>query len=122
MTLGDQSYTLQHHTRDGHNLKLLFKGSAFDVTVRTADEHEMAKLMPPKVVVDVGRNVLSPMPGVIISVAVQPGSHVASGAEVAIIEAMKMQNKLVAPREGKVKQVHCKVSTFPLTRIKRNPK
>lgn len=51
--------------------------------------------------------ILSPMPGTVVSVSVQVGDVVAEGAELAVVEAMKMQNVLRAPRMGKIKAVHC---------------
>jgi propionyl-CoA carboxylase alpha chain len=48
------------------------------------------------------------MPGSVVSVAVKPGDVVSEGAEVAIVEAMKMQNVLHASRAGKVKSVQVK--------------
>jgi len=50
--------------------------------------------------------VLAPLPGVVLSVAVSPGSELAAGDEVAVIEAMKMRNVVRAPRAGTVAAVH----------------
>jgi len=49
--------------------------------------------------------VLSPMPGTLISVAVKVGDQVTAGQEIAIVEAMKMQNILRAGRDATVKAV-----------------
>ena len=57
---------------------------------------------------DASRQVASPMPGLVKSVAVSPGDMVSDGQEVCVIEAMKMQNSLVAAVAGKVKAVHVK--------------
>jgi biotin carboxyl carrier protein len=43
-----------------------------------------------------------PMPGKIVKVAVAPGDHVQPGEVLVILEAMKMQNEIVAPRAGTV--------------------
>ena len=48
------------------------------------------------------------MPGLVKSVAVSAGDMVSDGQEVCVIEAMKMQNSLVAAVSGKVKAVHVK--------------
>ena len=47
----------------------------------------------------------SPMPGVILDVAVKPGDTVARGQEVAVLEAMKMQNSIKSPRAGTIAEV-----------------
>lgn len=47
----------------------------------------------------------APMPGVLVSVAVQPGDEVFEGQQLAVIESMKMQTEIRAPRDGVVDQV-----------------
>jgi glutaconyl-CoA decarboxylase len=49
-----------------------------------------------------GETVSSPLPGVVVSVAAKTGEQVKKGQAVVIIEAMKMENEIVAPRDGKV--------------------
>ncbi len=50
--------------------------------------------------------VRAPMPGCIVSVAVQPGDRVEVGQDVCVLEAMKMNNRIRAPRAGTITQVH----------------
>ena len=47
----------------------------------------------------------SPLPGVVLSIDVAVGDSVSSGERVCILEAMKMEQELVAPRDGRVKSV-----------------
>ncbi len=49
--------------------------------------------------------VYPPMPGRVISVSVQPGDFVKVGTPLLVLEAMKMQNEIPSPREGRVKEV-----------------
>ena len=42
------------------------------------------------------------MPGILISVSVEPGAAVVAGQELCVVEAMKMQNVLLAERDGQV--------------------
>jgi biotin carboxyl carrier protein len=49
--------------------------------------------------------VKSPMPGKIVKVLVIKGDEVKSGQGVAVVEAMKMENELKAPRDGKVASI-----------------
>jgi 3-methylcrotonyl-CoA carboxylase alpha subunit len=51
----------------------------------------------------------APMPGKVIKLSVAPGAAVRKGDEVLVIEAMKMENAVRAPREGTVKAVACQV-------------
>jgi 3-methylcrotonyl-CoA carboxylase alpha subunit len=48
----------------------------------------------------------TPLPGVVVSVAVRPGDQVASGAQLMVIEAMKMEHTITAPYAGRVAAVH----------------
>ncbi len=48
---------------------------------------------------------VAPMPGVILAVSVQPGDVVTRGQEVAVLEAMKMQNSVKSPRDGTIAEV-----------------
>jgi propionyl-CoA carboxylase alpha chain len=66
---------------------------------------ELHQLMPFKAPPDMSRFVLSPMPGLLVDVAVQPGQKVLAGERVAVIEAMKMENVLFAVADGVVGKV-----------------
>ena len=48
---------------------------------------------------------VAPMPGVILDVSVKPGDTVTRGQEVAVLEAMKMQNSVKSPRDGTIAEV-----------------
>ncbi|KAJ2068982.1 hypothetical protein GGH13_004700 [Coemansia sp. S155-1] len=87
-------------------MRVQFRGTKFDIDVLSPDQRELLRLMKEKEKLDTSRLVLAPMPGTIISVAVSVGDVVAEGAQVAVVEAMKMQNVLRAPRPGVVKAVH----------------
>jgi propionyl-CoA carboxylase alpha chain len=66
---------------------------------------ELHRMMPFKAPPDLSRFVLSPMPGLLVEVAVQAGQKVMAGERVAVIEAMKMENVLFATQDGIVKSV-----------------
>ncbi len=57
------------------------------------------------VVAGEGNKVLSPMPGTILNVNVTAGQAVKKGDLMFILEAMKMENEIVAPEDGVVKQI-----------------
>ena len=50
--------------------------------------------------------VRAPMPGVITAIAVKPGQQVVRGAELCVLEAMKMKNNIRASRSGTISAVH----------------
>ena len=76
--------------------------TAMVFTPRTAELHA---LMPYKAPPDMSRFLLSPMPGLLVDVAVQPGQKVQAGERIAVIEAMKMENVLFALADGVVGKV-----------------
>jgi 3-methylcrotonyl-CoA carboxylase alpha subunit len=51
--------------------------------------------------------VMAPMPATVVSIAAGPGAAVAEGDTVIVLEAMKMELPIKAPRAGVVKAVHC---------------
>jgi propionyl-CoA carboxylase alpha chain len=65
----------------------------------------MQALMPFKAPPDLSRFLLSPMPGLLVDVAVKPGQKVMAGEKLAVIEAMKMENTLLATQDGVVAEV-----------------
>jgi propionyl-CoA carboxylase alpha chain len=66
---------------------------------------ELNRLMPEKQPPDLSRFLLSPMPGLLVDVAVSVGQQVRAGERLAVIEAMKMENVLLAQRDAVVKKV-----------------
>lgn len=61
---------------------------------------------PKKVVASAGAEVVkSPMPGTILNINVNEGDSVKEGQILLILEAMKMENEIVAPRDGKVASI-----------------
>jgi propionyl-CoA carboxylase alpha chain len=88
--------------------QLAHRGIATAIHVYTKREAELAALMPIKVAADMGKFLLCPMPGLIKSVAVEAGQVVKAGDNLAVVEAMKMENVLKAERDGTVKIVRAK--------------
>ncbi|KAJ2305830.1 hypothetical protein IWW54_004953 [Coemansia sp. RSA 2705] len=98
--------TLQYLDPLPLGFRVQFMGTKFDIDVLLPRQRELLRFMKEKERLDTSKLVLSPMPGTIVSVAIAPGDVVAEGAEVAVVEAMKMQNVLRAPRAGTIKAVH----------------
>ncbi len=86
-------------------LRVQHNGTRIDALVVSPRMAELHALMPFKAAPDMSRFVLSPMPGLLVQVAVVPGQKVQMGERVAVIEAMKMENVLFAPADGVVSKV-----------------
>ncbi|MDP2987780.1 biotin carboxylase N-terminal domain-containing protein, partial [Hydrogenophaga sp.] len=80
-------------------------GTRIETMVVSPRMAELHALMPFKAPADMSRYVLSPMPGLLVDVAVQVGQKVQAGERVAVIEAMKMENVLFAAADGVVGKV-----------------
>ena len=86
-------------------LQVQHNGTRIEALIMSPRMAELHKLMPYKAPPDMSKYVLSPMPGLLVDVAVQPGQKVQAGERVAVIEAMKMENILFAAQDGVVKKV-----------------
>jgi propionyl-CoA carboxylase alpha chain len=87
---------------------LAYRGVETKAFVYTAREAAYARLMPVKKAADTGKQVLCPMPGLVVSIAVKEGQEVKAGDTVAVVEAMKMENVLRAEIDGTVKKVNAR--------------
>jgi propionyl-CoA carboxylase alpha chain len=85
--------------------RIQFDGVRVDSLVLTPNGAEMQKLMPFKEPPDMSKFLLSPMPGLLVDVAVTVGQKVEAGQRLAAIEAMKMENVLLATQDGVVAEV-----------------
>ncbi|MCC8428307.1 acetyl/propionyl/methylcrotonyl-CoA carboxylase subunit alpha [Reyranella aquatilis] len=92
----------------GSGWRLVHEGGQADVLVLTPRQAELYALMPVKAAPDTSKFLLSPMPGLLASVAVSEGQEVKAGEALAVVEAMKMENVLRATRDGTVKTLHAK--------------
>ena len=86
-------------------LQVQHNGTRIEALVVSPRMAELHQMMPFKTPPDMSRFVLSPMPGLLVNVAVAPGQKVQAGERVAVIEAMKMENILFAAHDGVVKKV-----------------
>jgi propionyl-CoA carboxylase alpha chain len=89
-----------------NGIRLAHQGFEVPVNVFTESEAAAARLMPVTSAADTGKKLLCPMPGLVVSIAVNEGQEVKAGETLAVVEAMKMQNVLRAERDGTVKKIH----------------
>jgi propionyl-CoA carboxylase alpha chain len=85
--------------------RLSVGGVSKEVMVLRPHVAELAKLMPVKEPPDLSKFLLSPMPGLLVNVAVEEGQEIKAGEELAVVEAMKMENILRATSDGVVSNV-----------------
>ena len=106
-TINDKPLTVQVRTIP-NGFALSYRGVETKAYVYTEREAGYARLMPPKKLADTGKQIVCPMPGLVVSIAVKEGQEVKAGETVAVVEAMKMENVLRAEIDGTVKKINAK--------------
>jgi propionyl-CoA carboxylase alpha chain len=107
-TVNGQPFAAQVERGIGKNplaIRIAHNGTRLDALVLSPRAAALHALMPYKAPPDMSRYVLSPMPGLLVEVAVQVGQKVQAGERVAVIEAMKMENVLFAIADAVVGKV-----------------
>jgi biotin carboxyl carrier protein len=84
---------------------VLLQGHALEVQVQEAG---VAAAAAPRQGSTGSARVTAPMPGRLVKVLVESGQEVAEGQGLVVMEAMKMENELRAPRAGRVKELHAR--------------
>ena len=101
---GGQQHAVQV-MRDGVDWRLRQRGFEVHVRVVLPRVAELFALMPVKAPPDMSKFLLSPMPGLLVTLMVEEGQQVEPGQDLAIVEAMKMENVLRAERGAQVAKV-----------------
>lgn len=104
----------EKHTHLGEvvNLKqnevtVMINGNTYNFTIET----ELASKRKEKITKNAGKKVSkinAPLPGEIVAVLMSEGQEVHKGEPIMILEAMKMQNEITSPVNGKIKSLHVK--------------
>ncbi|BDX21476.1 acetyl/propionyl-CoA carboxylase subunit alpha [Polynucleobacter sp. TUM22923] len=101
---GTQQITAQVE-RLGVKYYLVLDGAHFECMVLSSLGAELQRRMPVKLPPDTSKLIMSPMPGLLTNISVQVGEAVIAGQKLAAIEAMKMENVLVAAQDGVVAEI-----------------
>jgi propionyl-CoA carboxylase alpha chain len=91
--------------RRGTRYAVTHRGLKFNGMVMTPRAAELYRFMPRKKPADLSGFLLAPMPGLLVKLSVEAGQAVKYGEELAVIEAMKMENVLRATRDGVVARI-----------------
>tara|TARA_Y100001970_G_C14197241_1_gene838842 strand:- start:1432 stop:2121 length:690 start_codon:yes stop_codon:yes gene_type:complete len=88
---------------EGH--KVSIKGNEYELKFRNEFTSNLASFMPIKESPDLSKYLISPMPGLLIRVDVEEGQKVRKGDSLVVIDAMKMENILIADKDCVVKKI-----------------
>ena len=86
-----------------HGMQWLVHADSGDLVLKEAPRY------PDPRGVDTGGGLIAPMPGAVLATEISAGAKVSKGDLLVILEAMKMEHRIVAPRDGVIEQVHVSV-------------
>ncbi|WP_370089280.1 biotin/lipoyl-containing protein [Ekhidna sp.] len=113
--VGESSYKVYRETkiftidvveREGKKMKLKVNGVLLDVSVTDHIDQILDKLGMDVSASAAVKDVKAPMPGSILNVIVAEGDEVTQGDQLLVLEAMKMENVIKSPGDGKVSKIH----------------
>ena len=91
--------------RSSFRYQIFFSGTDSIVTVLSPEVDVLHQFMPSKQVAVKSNYVLAPMPGLLVSLLVKPDQIVRGGDQLAVIEAMKMENSLNVERDAIISEI-----------------
>ena len=119
--IGGKEYNVTVNPKEGKFFDVTVNGATYEVESENAPaaapapvaaaapaQAAPAAAAPAAKPAGAGEKVPSPLPGVIISVDVKEGQAVKRGQKVAVIEAMKMENEILAECDGTIAAIHVK--------------
>lgn len=115
LRINDKEYNVRVNSIQGKTASVTLNGNDYQVELSQAPSSETAVCSSAPVITsgtyaaqysDTSKTVMSPLPGQIIAVKVKVGDKVKAGQEVAVLEAMKMENSIEAESDGIVTAVH----------------
>ena len=116
--IGGKEYNVTVNPKEGKFFDVTVNGATYEVEAENAPAAAPAPVAaapvqaapaaaaaPAAKPAGAGEKLASPLPGVIIEISVKEGQQVKAGQKVAILEAMKMENEIPAPKDGTVTEI-----------------
>ena len=118
--IGGKEYNVTVNPKEGKFFDVTVNGATYEVEAENApaaapiaqpvaapvQAAPAAAAAPAAKPAGAGEKLASPLPGVIIEISVKEGQQVKAGQKVAILEAMKMENEIPAPKDGTITEIH----------------
>ena len=105
--INEKDYLLQFDKLTD-NFRLTYLDYSVDCNLLDKFTSKFDKYMLEEEDVDLSKYLLAPMPGMIVSVNVKEGQKIKSGENILILEAMKMENMIIAEKDKKIKKINVK--------------
>ena len=118
--IGGKEYNVTVNPKEGKFFDVTVNGATYEVEAENApaaapvaqpvaapvQAAPAAAAAPAAKPAGAGEKLASPLPGVIIEISVKEGQQVKAGQKVAILEAMKMENEIPAPKDGTITDIY----------------
>jgi len=101
----DAAYNIELERRPSGGGNVLVRGNVVQVEVIDLRRMRLRKVQEAHVGPEGPATITSPMPGKIVAILVQEGQEVAEGDGLLVVEAMKMENELRAPKAGTIRSL-----------------
>lgn len=98
--------TVKQYNPETKTAVLSVNGNDYEVSIRDKNDLLLEKLGINAKSSAAINDIKAPMPGMIIQVSAAEGVEIKKGDVILILEAMKMENVIKSPRDGKIKKVH----------------
>ncbi len=102
--VGNSSYELEIR-RNGNGYLLFYDGLSLESYVEDERIARLKKSMGQTSAKTLEKEIKAPMPGLVVTIEVEPGQQIKKGDGLFIIEAMKMENEIKAPFDATIKEI-----------------
>lgn len=104
----NKKYLAEITDKSQNKYTVLLNGVSYSFTIESPISYRRRKYLEKYKQHNKIEIVTAPMPGKIIELLVEESSHVKEGEAILILEAMKMQNEIIAQVSGKIKKISVK--------------
>lgn len=109
--MDNHTYNIEFEKNPAGGENLLVRGHVVHVEVLDLRKMRLRKVQAQAGGAEGPTTIASPMPGKVVAVLVEEGQQVVKGQGLVVVEAMKMENELKAPRDGVVKNLSATVGS-----------
>jgi len=104
----NKKYVAEIIEKNQNKYTVLLNGLSYNFTIESPISFKRRKYLEKFKQVNKTETIIAPMPGKVVELLVEENTKVKEGEPILILEAMKMQNEIIAVVAGKVKKIHVK--------------
>jgi len=104
----NKKYVAEIIEKNQNKYTVLLNGLSYTFTIESPISYKRRKYLEKFKQVNKTETIIAPMPGKVVELLVEENTKVKEGEPILILEAMKMQNEIIAVVAGKIKKIHVK--------------